>query len=58
MKWARFLCGLAFLAPLLLANVLPAQDKADVRQEVIALSAGLASAARSSGPPGLPREPA
>jgi len=30
----------------------------DVRQEVIALSAGLASAARSSGPPGLPREPA
>jgi hypothetical protein len=30
----------------------------DVRQEVAALSAGLASAAGSSRPPGLPREPA
>ena len=30
----------------------------DVRQEVVALSAGLASAARSSRPPGLPRESA
>jgi hypothetical protein len=30
----------------------------DVRQEVVALSAGLASAARSSRPPGLPRKSA